>query len=296
MNLNNTLRLCKNYKERYEKLVALMEYPEFNSDYNFSKKFMMEMNELKPIVDLYDMYLNFSSQKDKESTLNEINKELLKGRFDEYDGIIIEVSSLDKEAKHFIFTSYTNYFKANEYKVDVDGDRITVFGSSLYSLYKLETGNHVYLNRKEAQVKVIVLPYIEDNDYSVSMNDLKIDYYHSSGAGGQNINKVETAVRITHIESGIVVQCQDERSQIQNKQKALDLISKKVKEFYIKKIDKDIQQIRKDAQAQKGVIRVYDLTKNELFEARTQKKYNISDVFVNRLSEIDSEILVNDIK
>ena len=296
MDSNNTLRICKSYKERFDKLTTLMEYPEFNVDYNFSKKYLKELSDIKPIVDLYNTYLEFSDEKDRDLIIQDINKELLKGRHDEYDGIVIEVYSKDKEAANFVLTSYFNYFKSNEYNVDLQKDKLIVFGASIYSLYKVETGTHIYLNHKEAQVQVLVLPYKDIDSYTVSLRDLKVDYFHSSGAGGQNINKVETAVRMTHKETGIVVQCQDERSQLQNKQRALELISKKVQDYYAKKINDDISKIRKDKKLLQATVRVYDLTKNELFETRTQKKYNISDVFMDKLSEIDSEILVNGIK
>ena len=296
MDSNNTLRICKSYKERFDKLTTLLEYPEFNVDYNFSKKYLKELSDIKPIVDLYNTYLEFSDEKDRDLIIQDINKELLKGRHDEYDGIVIEIYSKDKEAANFVLSSYFNYFKSNEYNVDLQKDKLIVFGASIYSLYKVEMGTHIYLNHKEAQVQVLVLPYKDVNDYTVSLRDLKVDYFHSSGAGGQNINKVETAVRMTHKETGIVVQCQDERSQLQNKQRALELISKKVQDYYAKKINDDISKIRKDKKLLQATIRVYDLTKNELFETRTQKKYNISDVFMDKLSEIDSEILVNGIK
>ena len=296
MDSNNTLRICKSYKERFDKLTTLLEYPEFNVDYNFSKKYLKELSDIKPIVDLYNTYLEFSDEKDRDLIIQDINKELLKGRHDEYDGIVIEIYSKDKEAANFVLSSYFNYFKSNEYNVDLQKDKLIVFGASIYSLYKVEMGTHIYLNHKEAQVQVLVLPYKDVNDYTVSLRDLKVDYFHSSGAGGQNINKVETAVRMTHKETGIVVQCQDERSQLQNKQRALELISKKVQDYYAKKINDDISKIRKDKKLLQATVRVYDLTKNELFETRTQKKYNISDVFMDKLSEIDSEILVNGIK
>ena len=104
------------------------------------------------------------------------------------------------------------------------------------------------------------------------------------------------AIRITHLDTNIVVTCQDERSQLKNKQKALELITQKVNKYYLDKQQKEIDSIRKSIKNKDGVIRTYDIAKNELFDTRTQKKYNISDVFKDELGDIDSEILVNEVK
>ena len=295
MNSTNTLRICKSYKDRLEKLSTLLEYPEFNVDYNFSKRFLKEISKLKPIVELYDLYLISDQDSEKQDILSSINKLIIKDKVDEYDGIKIEISSKDLEAKAFLKKSYQTYFSSFQYKV-IEDDGLIILGTSIYSIYKNETGIHIYKDGYESEVKVLVLPYIESKEIEIPLSDLRIDYYHSSGAGGQNVNKVETAIRITHIDTNIVVTCQDERSQLKNKQRALELINKKVNQYYLDKVQKEIDSIRKVAKNNKTIIRTIDVTKNELFDTRTQKKYNISDVFKSELGDIDSEILVNEVK
>ena len=295
MNSTNTLRICKSYKDRLEKLSTLLEYPEFNVDYNFSKRFLKEISKLKPIVELYDLYLISDQDSEKQDILSSINKLIIKDKVDEYDGIKIEISSKDLEAKAFLKKSYQTYFSSFQYKV-IEDDGLIILGTSIYSIYKNETGIHIYKDGYESEVKVLVLPYIESKETEIPLSDLRIDYYHSSGAGGQNVNKVETAIRITHIDTNIVVTCQDERSQLKNKQRALELINKKVNQYYLDKVQKEIDSIRKVAKNNKTIIRTIDVTKNELFDTRTQKKYNISDVFKSELGDIDSEILVNEVK
>ena len=294
---SDILSLCQRYKERYSKLSTLMEYPEFNIDYNFSRKFLKEIEEIKDVVELYDMYLLCTIDEEKENLISEINKELTKSICDNYDGILINITSKSIDAKKFLIKSYSNYFDSLKYTVDINKDEIKVIGANLYSKYLNETGIHEYIvGDQKSQVMVLVLPYNEIKQEGISMDELKIDYFHSSGAGGQNVNKVETAIRITHIPTGIQVQCQDERSQLQNKNKALELIVKKVNAQKDKDYINQVNKIKKEAISKASVIRSYNMPKDELFDVRTQKKYNISSVFMDKLSEINSEILINGIK
>ena len=298
MDSNNTLRICKSYKERFDKLTTLMEYPEFNVDYNFSKKYLKELSDIKPIVDLYNTYLEFSDEKDRDLIIQDINKELLKGRHDEYDGIVIEVYSKDKEAANFVLTSYFNYFKSNEYNVDLQKDKLIVYGASIYSLYKVETGTHIYLNHKEAQVQVLVLPYKDIDSYTVSLRDLKVDYFHSSGAGGQNINKVETAVRMTHIETGIVVQCQDERSQLKNKEKAMKVLASRLYDLYRAEKDAAYAENRR-AQVGSGErnerIRTYNFPQGRVTDHRANLTlYQIDAVMDGDLDAIIDALILKE--
>ncbi len=287
------ISLCKRYKDRLDKLNAFMEYPEFNVDYNFSKKFIEEIHSLKDIVEKYEMYLEIDDADLKEEILSEIKTLLTKDIYDSYEGIELQISSKDIKARNFLIKSYKGYFEASQYDVKETKEGLIVLGANLYSRYRVESGIHKY---SSSDILVIALPYKNLEDVEVEMSDLKIDYFHSSGKGGQNVNKVESAIRITHIPTNITVQCQDERSQLQNKNKAIIAINEKVKKHYITEFSKLIKSIQKEELLKQAIVRTYDVQKDELFDTRTQKKYNISSVFINRLSEIDSEILVDGIK
>ena len=283
--------LLRRYKERYDKLNELMEYPEINVDYNFSRQFIKEIDKLKPIADEYEKYVlsNFKDEKIRAK----IQKILSKEYVDTFDGLEIVVNSKKNAKSEYLIERYKEYFKGASYEIIDRSNGIAVLGASTYTAFKYETGIHKI---DGDEISVLVIPYVEDNEIIIKESDLSIDAFHSSGAGGQNINKVETAIRIKHIPTNIVVTCQDERSQLQNKNKALDLMTKKVNEYYQNKLKKELQQISNKALKDLALIRTYDTKNGELFDIRTQKKYNINSVFKYLLSEINSEILVNDIK
>ena len=95
------------------------------------------------------------------------------------------------------------------------------------------------------QQQLRVLPEVEDIDFEILDKDIRIDTYRSSGAGGQKVNKTDSAIRITHLPTGMVVACQDERSQFKNKDKAFSILKSKLYDFYRTERDKEYAENRK---------------------------------------------------
>ena len=86
--------------------------------------------------------------------------------------------------------------------------------------------------------------YPDEKIEEINQNDIQIDYFHSDGAGGQNVNKVETGIRASHMPTGITVTCRDERSQLMNKKRALERLQEQVRDYQEKEINKKIKEIK----------------------------------------------------
>ena len=140
---------------------------------------------------------------------------------------------------------------------DLGGIKEAVFmiaGHGVYSKLKFESGVHRVQRVPETEsqgrvhtstVTVAVLPEAEDVDIEINEKDLKIDTYRSGGAGGQHVNKTESAIRMTHLPTGIIVTCQDERSQIKNRDKALRVMKSRLYDFYQGQKDREYAENRK---------------------------------------------------
>ncbi|MBT4638487.1 MAG: peptide chain release factor 1 [Deltaproteobacteria bacterium] len=173
------------------------------------------------------------------------------------------------EAALFVADLYRMYLKFAEQKkwrVDVMNSSstgiggfkeivISIEGKSVYSRLKFEAGTHRVqrVPKTETQgrvhtsaVTVAVLPEAEDVDVEVNVNDLRIDTYRSQGAGGQHVNTSDSAIRITHNPTGIVVTCQEERSQLKNKNKAMKHLKAKLYEVQLDAVTTEAAEMRKN--------------------------------------------------
>lgn len=190
-----------------------------------------------------------------------------------------------------LFRMYSMYAEKHGYRVEVINANETelggykeisfmIEGEGAYSRFKYESGVHRVQRVPETESQgrvhtstttVAVLPEAEDVELEIDPSDLKIDTFRSSGAGGQHINKTSSAIRITHIPTGTVVECQDERSQYKNKDKALKVLkSRLLKE----KQDKQASEIAADRKSQVGTgdrserIRTYNYPQGRLTDHR----------------------------
>jgi peptide chain release factor 1 len=183
----------------------------------------------------------------------------------------------------------------------------TLSGEGVYGNLKFESGVHrvqrVPLTEASGRVhtsaaSVVVLPEVEDVEVSIEPNDLRIDVFRSGGAGGQNVNKVETAIRITHIPTGIVVQCQDERSQLKNRQKAMKVLKARLRDAKTQEKTDTIAAQRKSI-VKKGdrsdKIRTYNFPQNRVTDHRIDLTiYNLANIMDGDIDSLIEQMKMAD--
>jgi peptide chain release factor 1 len=209
-----------------------------------------------------------------------------------------------------IFRMYTMYFKAIGWKVEVANSNeggtkgykeisFEVAGDGVYGMMKFESGVHRVQRVPDTEsqgrvhtsaITVAVMPEAEEVDFNLNMSDVKKDTYRASGAGGQHVNKTESAVRLTHIPSGIVVECQDGRSQHKNKDKAMKVLRSKLYEVEFEKQELQRATERK-SQVSSGdrsaKIRTYNWPQGRVTDHRIGLNlYNLDNIINGDIDEI----------
>ena len=183
----------------------------------------------------------------------------------------------------------------------------SLVGESVFSDLKFESGVHrvqrVPATEANGRVhtsaaSVVVLPEVADVEINIDPNDLRIDVYRSGGAGGQNVNKVETAIRITHIPTGLVVQCQDERSQLKNRQKAMKVLKARLYDMKLREQNSEIAAQRKlmvKSGDRSDKIRTYNFPQNRVTDHRISLTlYNLSEIIEGELGELIEKLKLAD--
>jgi peptide chain release factor 1 len=206
--------------------------------------------------------------------------------------IVVEIRGAAGGDEAFIFANdlfrmYTKYCEKNGWKVqmlsDAGGQSTIMFmvkGDSVYSKLKFESGAHrvqrVPATEASGRIHtstatILVMPEVEEVDIVINNSDLQVDTYRSQGAGGQNVNKTESAVRITHLPTGIVVSCQIEKSQIQNRELAMKMLFAKLEAHKQAEIDEKVGSERKlkvGTGERSEKIRTYNYPQNRVTDHR----------------------------
>ena len=223
--------------------------------------------------------------------------------------VILEVrpAAGGEEASLFansLMNMYLRYAERNRWKVEINDIEetelgglkdcsITIKGNNVFSKLKYESGVHRVQRVPETEsqgrvhtstVTVAVLPEIEEVDFEILDKDLRVDTYRSSGAGGQHVNKTDSAIRMTHLPTNIVVTCQDERSQLKNREKAMNLLKAKLYDYYKSQIDSEYCENRKN---QVGTgdrserIRTYNFPQGRITDHRINYSIFAIDTFLD---------------
>ena len=257
-----------------------------------------------------------------QKIFKELNKELIpKDATDEADAIIeIRAGTGGDEAAIFgndLLRMYSRYAENKNWKINILSSNYNEFGGikeivlevsgeGTFSKLRHESGVHRVqrVPKTESQGRihtstatVAVLPKSEEIDIEIKADDIRTDVFHSGGAGGQNVNKVATAIRLTHAPSGIVVSCQNERSQLQNKNQAMEILKSKLWDLEIQKQQSERSEARKSQVGSGGrseKIRTYNYPQARVTDHRIKITSNNLPGFMDGLIDEIIEPLMKD--
>lgn len=292
---------CEKTMHDAEELMSDSEFKELaQEEYNDAKQRLGELGEQLKIL------LLPKDPNDERNVIMEIRS-----------GVGGEESSL---FAHDLFRMYSMYAESKGWKIDIVNINETelggikemsfvVEGQGAYSRLKFEAGGHRVQRVPETEsggrihtsaATVAVLPEAEEVEFEINPADLQIDTYRSSGAGGQHVNKTESAIRITHLPTGVVVECQDERSQYKNKDRAMKILRSKL---YEAEQQKQAAAIAAERKSQVGSgdrsdrIRTYNFPQNRVTDHRLVgdvRNFNIQSVLNGDLDPIIDALITAD--
>lgn len=306
--LEDTITKYKEYKDTCDKLAEIEALLDTNTESEMAALIKEEITKL---------------EHQHDNLLYQLKQSLLPKDPNDDKDIIIEIraGAGGEEASLFsadLFRMYSRYAQSKGWQVEViDSSQsgikgfkeltFEVKGKCAFSQFKYERGVHrvqrVPITEASGRIHtstatVAVLPEVEDIELNINPNDIKMDFFHSSGAGGQNVNKVTTAVRITHLPTGIVAVCQDERSQLKNRMKAMAVLRARLFDMEQRKQSEEIDrerrtQVGSGERAEK--IRTYNFPQNRVTDHRINASFhNLSQVLDGDIDEIIEALSAKD--
>ncbi len=318
--LNDYNKLKNLSKEKSDLEETYLKY----NEYKKTKNDLEEAEQMKNDPELGEMaQLEISELKPKLEQLQSELEILLVAK-DENDGknVIMEIRGAagGDEANIFagdLFRMYSYYAEKQGWKIEVINEvqgssggfsqiECMIKGNDVYSKLKYESGSHrvqrVPVTETQGRVHtstatVLVMPEVEDVNIDVKESDLKIDVFHSSGAGGQSVNTSNSAVRITHVPTGVAVACQTERSQLLNKEKAMQLLKIKLNDEIQHKQEQELGAERKSKIGtgdRSEKIRTYNYPQNRVTDHRINFSVMELDRVMNGHLDAIIDALINE--
>jgi peptide chain release factor 1 len=290
----------KNYKQLVDNLASSRELLSMEDDPEMREMAKMEIDELEK----------------KRPEMEEDIKFMLipKDPEDEKPAIMeLRAGTGGDEACIFVedcFRMYTMFFKTMGWSYEVinsnEGStkgykeiQLSIEGASVYGVLKFESGVHRVQRVPETEsqgrvhtsaITIAVLPEAEEVDFELNMSDVRRDTYRASGAGGQHVNKTESAIRLTHIPTGVVAECQDGRSQHKNLEKATSMLRSRLYQIELEKLQNERAEHRKSLVStgdRSAKIRTYNYPQGRITDHRINKTmYNLSAFMNGDLQEM----------
>ena len=311
--------LCKEYNELepisqayddYSKILNTMQEDEKSleteTDNELRSLLNSEIEDCKKEIEKLDEHIKILLlPKDDNDELNVI-LEIRSGAGGEeaslFGGVLLRMYSMYAESKRW----KVEILSANETELGgIKEAQIRISGKGAYSKFKYESGVHRVQRVPETEssgrihtstATVAVLPEHEEVDVDINDKDLQIDVYRSGGAGGQHVNTTDSAVRITHLPTGIVVACQDERSQLKNREKAMSILKSKLYDYFQMQVDEEYANNRRN---QIGTgdrserIRTYNYPQSRLTDHRINyTSYNLEAFLNGDLDDLISNLSI----
>jgi peptide chain release factor 1 len=314
-------------RQAYQKLI--LEHAELNKIVSVFKEYQKILQGIEDSTELLQdadpEIKNLAREElgdlnqNKDRLEDDLRKLLLPKDPNDDKNVIVEIraGTGGEEAALFagdLFRMYTRYAESRDWQVEVMTQHLTgvggikeiialVHGKGAYSQFKYESGIHRVqrVPTTEAQgrihtsaVTVAVLPEAEEVDVKIDPSELKIDVYRSTGPGGQSVNTTDSAVRITHLPTGLVVTCQDEKSQLKNKTKALKVLRARLLDQITQEQNEKRSEERKSQVGsgdRSGRIRTYNFPQGRVTDHRIGLTlYKLDEILAGNLNEFIDEL------
>lgn len=304
IDLQDIVEKFREYKIKMQAMEEAKEIQRAEKDKDLRELAELELEELRDVIPALEQELTLMLlPKDPRDSKNVIME--------------IRAGAGGDEAGLFaadLFRMYTRYAELRRFKYEILSEnesgiggysqiKLMIKGDGAYSRYKYESGVHRVQRVPDTETQgrihtstatVAVLAELEDVDVEVNMNDVRVDVFRSQGAGGQSVNTTDSAVRLTHLPTGIVVEMQDERSQLQNKLRALQALRNRLYEAEVER-QRSEQDTERRGQIGSGdrseKIRTYNYPQNRVTDHRINySSYNLPAIMDGKIDEFIDEL------